>query len=144
MSSDYSLKLLSFSYTFSSTSKKGAVHAFRPYEAFSWIMVCGPTLTLEREMKGIFGICILFCFFATSAIAQDQKALDPKPMRGQHIRSAGNSKGEFTRRETSTVRRVERHARRWERKAEKQRAVENDHRTADARRWERSISRKRS
>jgi hypothetical protein len=95
-------------------------------------------------MKGIIGICVLFSLCSTVAVAQEQKSRTARPKSGQHIRTAGNAKGEFTRRETATVRRVERNARRWERRNEKDRLSENNRRKIDARRMERSDSRKKS
>lgn len=88
-------------------------------------------------MKRILGILILFGVFSTTAVAQQQK---PRIAYNR----AGNADGEFTRRETATVRRVEKNAIRAERRAEKRRIAENNRRKIDARRTERSLARQKS
>ena len=96
-------------------------------------------------MKGILGIYILFGFYSTVAVAQREKSHTVWHTKGLHTRAAaGNAEGEFTKHETSTVRRYEKHARREERRAEKARKVDNGRRRIDARRAEKSFAKKNS
>ena len=96
-------------------------------------------------MKKVLGILILFGFYSTVAVAQREKSHTAGPPKGHHARNvAGNAEGEFTKRETSTVHRYEKHAGRERRKAEKARRADNDRRRVDARRAEKSFAKKNS